>query len=132
MGLLALALGAILLAAAACHGVALCAFRRSAGTGPVPDRLAAAGLAVALEPCNERLRWREIALEGLALLERGRVDAAYRLLEPYSQTVRGDEIYRSAYQAVVRIKTPLDARKAHQQHARERSDGTLREQDVIR
>lgn len=130
--LTALALGLLLIAAVAYHAGALAAFRRSSDAGATPARIKAARLAASLEPWEPRFAWRVTALEGLTLLERGRVDAAYFLLEPLSQVVRGDEVYRTIYQAAVHAKTPLDSRKAHLQHAREQKNGFLREGDVFK
>ncbi|MDO8964455.1 MAG: hypothetical protein Q7W30_08205 [Coriobacteriia bacterium] len=126
-----LALGLLILGAAAWHAGTLAAFRASA-TGTTPARLEYARLAATLGPWDERFAWRVIALEGLSVLEQGRIVDAYRLLEPYSGIVRGDPVYRDAYQAAVRAKWPLDARKAHQQHAKEQKDGYLREEDVFK
>lgn len=130
--LTALALGVLLIAAVAYHAGALAALRRSSDAGPTAARLEAARLAASLEPWEPRFGWRVTALEGLALLERGRVDAAYFLLEPLSQVVRGDEVYHTIYQQAVSAKWPLDSRKAHLQHAREQKDGSLRPQDVFK
>ena len=67
----------------------------------------------------------------MQLLEAGQVDPAFWLLLPYSQIVRGDPVYTSVYRQVVAAKAPLDARKAHQQHAREQTGGVLPETDVF-
>lgn len=126
-----LAAALLLMAAAAYHVAALTAYEASAGPGPLAARLEHARVAAWLEPWQQRFAWRVVAIEGLELLDAGRIDDAYRLLEPYSRVVRGDGVYRAAYQEAVRLKTPLDARKAHVQHAREQAGGYLREQDVI-
>lgn len=127
-----LAAGLLLLAATAYHSAAMVAYRDSAGGGPLPRRLKSARIAAEMEPWNARFRWRVIALDGLTLLRDGRIDDAYRLLEPWAQTVRGDAVYTDAYRRTVAEKVPLDARKAHQQHAKESSAGLLREEDVFR
>jgi hypothetical protein len=114
--LAALALGLVVLAASAYHAAALTAYRDSARPGATVDRLESARLAASLEPWDRRFAWRVIALRGQLLFEQGRLDDAYRLLEPYSQAVRGDETYRQAYQEVVRVKTPIDSGKAHVAH----------------
>jgi len=130
--LTALALGLLLLAASAYHAAATTAFHGSEQDGTPAERLESARLAASLEPWQQRFAWRVIALEGLGLLEEGRIVDAYSLLEPYSRVVRGDPVYREIYQRAVREKTPLDSRKAHLQHAREQRDGSLREQDVFK
>lgn len=132
MRLAVLAVGVLVLAAAAYHVAALTAYEASADPGPLAARLEHARVAACMEPWQARFTWRVIAIEGLDLLAAGRTDDAYRLLEPYSRIVRGDGVYRAAYQEAVRLKTPLDARKAHVQHSREQAGGYLREQDVIR
>ena len=98
---------------------------------PTASRLASARLASALEPWNARFTWRVVTLRAMQLLEAGQVDPAFWLLLPYSQVVRGDPVYTSVYRQVVAAKTPLDARKAHQQHAREQTGGVLPESDVF-
>jgi hypothetical protein len=127
-----LAFAAVIIAAAATAGhlTAVSAYDRTADGGTVQERLASAQLASRLEPWNARFEWRVIALQGLQLLQEGRVDSAFWLLEPYSLIVRGDPVYRSIYQQVVAIKAPLDSRKAHVQHAREQTGGVLLEKDV--
>jgi len=45
--------------------------------------------------------------------------------------VGGDPVYTSVYRQVVAAKAPLDARKAHLQHAREQTGGVLPEKDVF-
>lgn len=129
--LAALVVGGLLLAALGYHAAALTAYEAAAEPGRASARLAHARAAATLEPWDRRFAWRVVTLEGLALLEAGRVDDAYRLLEPLSQVVRDDALYRAVYQEVVAFKTPLDARKAHLQHAREQKGGFLREQDVF-
>jgi len=113
------------------HLAALSAYRATGSTAPTSSRLASARVAARLEPWNTRFAWRVVTLRGLVLFEAGQVDAAFWLLQPYAQTVRGDEMYRSVYQQVVSVKAPLDARKAHVQHAREQTGGVLLEKDVI-
>lgn len=62
----------------------------------------------------------------------GDVDGAYGLLLPLSTTVRDNPAFRELYQRTVKAKWSLDARKAHQQHAREQSGGVLAPEDVWR
>ena len=116
----------ILIAAIGWHLTALSAYRATQHGGTTASRLASA-----LEPWNVRFRWRAVTLRGMQLLESGRVDAAFWLLLPYSQVVRGDPLFTSVYRQVVATKAPLDARKAHQQHAREQTGGVLPESDVF-
>lgn len=113
------------------HFTALAAFRTAEDTGPVADRLSRARLASTLEPWDGRYARRVIALQGLELLRAGEVDAAFRLLYPYWEVATDDRVFGSVYREVMAIKMPLDARKAHQQHAREQSSGVLLEKDVI-
>ena len=121
----------ILIAAIGWHLTALSAYRATEHGGTTASRLASARLASALEPWNVRFRWRAVTLRGMQLLESGRVDAAFWLLLPYSQVVRDDPLFTSVYRQVVATKAPLDARKAHQQHAREQTGGVLPESDVF-
>jgi hypothetical protein len=93
---------------------------------------AAARRAAAIEPWSRAYEVRRVTLEGEDLLARSRIDEAYRLLEPYALTVRGDPEFRRVYQAVVVAKTPLDSRKAHLQHAREQAGGYLAPEDVFK
>jgi len=129
-----LGLAAVMLAvvAIAWHVTAITAYRATEAQAPTSSRLSSARLAATLEPWDVRFKWRVVTLEAQQLFESGQVDAAFFLLLPYSQVVRGDEVYRSVYQQVVAAKTPLDARKAHQQHAREQAGGALRPEDVFR
>lgn len=126
-----MAVAALIIIAVAWHAVALGAYGSTDSTAPVADRLASARVAATLEPWNATFRWRVVTLEGLQLFQRGWIDSAFWLLEPYSQIVRGDPLYRSVYQEVVSAKTPLDARKAHVQHSREETGGVLPEKDVV-
>lgn len=117
--LMALAFGLLILAAAAYHAAALTAYRDSAGAGDIGRRLDSARLASSLEPWEQRYSWRVATLEGRTLFDRGKVLEAYRLLEPLSDTVRGDETYRTTYQLIARAAWPLYARRAHQAHAKD-------------
>jgi hypothetical protein len=128
---LGVAVLALLVIAIAWHLIALAEYRATSEAGTVTSRLSDARAASTLEPWNQPFRWRVVTLEGLRLLQEGQVDKAFWLLEPYSQIVRGDPLYRSVYQEVVSVKAPLDARKAHVQHAREQTGGVLLEKDVI-
>jgi hypothetical protein len=117
-------------AGAVVHGIAI-ASDQASRESPV-GRLAAARRAAALEPWNRAFEARVVTLEAEDLLVAGKVDEAYRLIEPYSRIVRGDVDFRRVYQAVVRAKTPLDSRKAHLQHAREQAGGYLAPEDVFK
>lgn len=128
---LALALAALAILAVAWHAVALGEYGSTDSAAPLADRLVAARIANTLEPWNAPFAWRLVTLRGLQLFRQGKIDGAFWLLEPYSQVVRGDALYRSVYQEVVSAKTPLDARKAHVQHSREQTGGLLLEKDVI-
>lgn len=125
-----LAAAVLALVAAAWHVTALAAYSRTAGSAPLPSRLASAELAARLEPWDARFGWRVTTLRAQQLLDAGKIDPAFWLLQPLAQTVRGDALYRSVYQEAVRLKTPLDSRKAHVQHAKEKAGGVLLEQDV--
>jgi hypothetical protein len=117
---IALALAAVMLALLALgwHLDALASYNDAALAGtPAQGRLASAQVAARMEPWNVRFAWRVIALRGLVIFESGDVDGAYRLLEPYSPIVHGeDATFVAIYQAVVKVKTPLDSRKAHLAH----------------
>jgi len=129
---LALAAAALAVIAIAWHLAALTAYDTSAGTGTLVSRINAAELAAHLEPWSERFQWRVVTLRAQRLLNAGRIDEAFWLLEPLSQIVRGDALYRSVYQEAVHLKAPLDARKAHVQHAKEKAGGVLDPADVQR
>lgn len=66
------------------------------------------------------------------LLAADDVDGAYTLLLPLSTTVRDNPAFRELYQRTVEAKWVLDARKAHQQHAKEQTGGALAPEDVFR
>jgi hypothetical protein len=113
----ALAAAVLLTLAAGWHLDALAAYDRTTSPEPLVVRLEYARYAARLEPWNPRFEWRAVTLEALALFERGDVDEAYRLLEPYSQVVKlEDPYFRSVYSDVVRVKTSLDSGKAHLAH----------------
>lgn len=101
-------------------------------TLPIARRIAAAERALAIEPFNPSFEVTSVIVQAQSLLSSGRVDDAYFLLLPHSTTVSDDALFRSVYQGALAAKTPLDARKAHQQHAREREDGALSPDDVMR
>lgn len=110
-------LASLLLLAAGWHLAALAEYDAAASSAPTARRLASAQLALRLEPWNQPFAWRVVALEGLALLQKGQVDNAYFLVEPYSQVVQGkDATFVAIYQEIVRIKTPIDSGKAHVAH----------------
>jgi len=94
------------------------------------ERVAAGDRAAALEPWNDRFALSLTVAEAQQLLSQGRVDEAYFLLLPHT-SVR-DEQLRMTYQDVLKAKWPLDARKAHQQHAKEQDDGALEDGDVFK
>jgi hypothetical protein len=96
------------------------------------SRAAAIERARALEPWSERFEVTAAIVEAERLLDAGKVDAAYFLLLPYSTTVRDDPLFRAVYQEAARRKLPLDARKAHQQHAKEKDGGALDPEDVFK
>lgn len=95
-----------------------------------PERVAAGRRAVAIEPWNDRFALSLTIAEAHEMVSEGRVDEAYFRLLPYSQ-IR-DEQLRMTYQDVLKLKWPLDARKAHQQHAKEQEDGALADEDVFK
>lgn len=99
---------------------------------PVEQRLIAAERAATLEPWNEQAKVTLAIVRAQTLLDAEKVDEAYAVVFPLSQTVRGDELFRDTYQAVLTAKWPLDARKAHQQHAKEKENGDLAPEDVFK
>jgi hypothetical protein len=112
-----LAVAALAVFAAGWHLSALRAYDASALPGPTAARLDAARLAAGLEPWSAAFAWRVIALRGLTLLEQGKIDPAYFLVEPYSVIVHGtDATFVAIYQEIVAIKTPIDSGKAHVAH----------------
>ena len=128
----AVAVGMIALALAA-HGYALSMERQARDQStPLVARDRAAHRAAALEPWNRSFDVTRVVVEAQLLLARGEVDQAYFLLLPHAQTVRGDTQFRETYQKVVAAKWVLDARKAHQQHAKENEAGDLEPGDVFK
>ena len=120
-------------ALAAVHGYVLTLDARARDASqPLAARSEAAAAARRLEPRNERVAVTAAIVEAQRLLAAERVDDAYELLLPYTTTVRGDELFRTTYQSVLKAKWPLDARKAHQQHAKEDAGGGLDPEDVFR
>jgi hypothetical protein len=94
--------------------------------------LSSARIANRIEPFNGRTAATLAIARARDYLSRGDVDSAYRAMLPLSTEVRGDALFRETYQRVLALKTPTDARKAHQQHAREKPDGGLDPEDVER
>jgi hypothetical protein len=101
-------------------------------SAPVSLRVASAQRASRIVWWDSHVRVTLAIARADLLVSEGRVDDAYRLLLPLSGTVRDDGLFRETYQRVLSIKTPIDARKAHQQHAREKQGGALEEDDVIK
>lgn len=99
---------------------------------PTADRLVAATRARSLLPLSPHVQVTYAIAQADALVAEGQVDEAYRLLLPLASTVRDDPQFRATYQRVLAVKAPLDARKAHQQHAREKKGGALDEDDVLK
>ena len=97
---------------------------------PPAERVDAGQSAVSIEPWNAHFRLSLAIARAQHLLAQGRVDEAYFVLLPYTQ-VR-DEQLRYTYQDVLAQKWPLDARKAHQQHAKEATGGALAPEDVFK
>jgi hypothetical protein len=130
----AVVLGLFLIAllGATTHVIAVSSEQESRSASSPDTRLAAARRAAAIEPWNPAFDARVVTLEAEGLLAAGKVDEAYRLIEPYSRTVRGDADFRRVYQAVIKAKIPLDSRKAHLQHAREQANGYLAPEDVFK
>jgi hypothetical protein len=96
------------------------------------ERARAATLATRIEPWSGKREVTAAIVEAQSLAAAGRVDDAYFLLLPLSRTVRDDQLFRETYQEVVAQKWALDARKAHQQHAKEKEDGALEPDDVFK
>lgn len=99
------------------------------------QRITLAHTPALLEPWNDHLQLNLAIAESRQLLMEGTqrsTDKAYELLLPYSTTVRGDSLYRRTYQDTVAAKWIFDARKAHQQHAKEKKGGQLDEKDVFK
>ena len=129
----AVAVLALAFALAAMHGYVLTLDARARDSSrPLPARSQDAATAHLLEPSNERIVVTAAIVEAQRLLAAKRVDDAYALLLPYTTVVRGDELFRTTYQSVLEAKWPLDARKAHQQHAKEDAGGSLDPEDVFR
>jgi hypothetical protein len=115
--LLIVAVVVLLALAAGWHLDALAAYDRTTSPESLAIRMEYARLAARLEPWNARFEWRAVTLRAQVLFERGDVDAAYWLLEPYSQVVKlEDPYFRSVYRDVVKVKTSLDSGKAHRAH----------------
>lgn len=112
------------------HMSALALYGSTVGDSSVEARISAARSAARLEPWNAHFEWRVVTLEAERLLDEGRIDEAFWRLQPLSQTVRDDALYRAVYQRAVRAKAPLDSRKAHVQHGKEKADGSLDPEDV--
>jgi hypothetical protein len=106
------------LAASLWHVVALEAYAAAGRPyDPTASRLASAQLASTLEPWSARFAWRAIALRALDTLEKGDVDGAYWLVDPYIAIVHGtDATFIAIYQQILAIKTPIDSGKAHVAH----------------
>jgi len=107
----------LLVLAVGWHLDALAFYDRTLSREPLVTRLEYARSAARAEPWNARFEWRAVTLQAQQLFERGDVDAAYWLLEPYSQVVKlQDPYFRSVYRDVVKVKTSLDSGKAHLAH----------------
>ncbi|HSK48848.1 MAG TPA: hypothetical protein VLA05_12750 [Coriobacteriia bacterium] len=115
------------------HGYALrLDVRARDASFPADTRLAYSDTTLRIEPWNHAFEVTNAVAKASVLLETQRVDEAYFLLLPFAATVRGDELFRTAYQDVLEAKWALDSRKAHQQHAREKEDGELDPEDVLK
>lgn len=119
--------------ALATHGVATALDRRARdGRVDVPERLQAATMAAALEPFDRD----SAATRAIVLAERHLAadapHAAYRALEPFAGRGEFDADFRYVYRRASRERMAEDARKAHQQHAREDEEGGLATEDVLR
>jgi hypothetical protein len=123
-------MSALAVAALAWHLSAIAVYNGTVGARSLDERIASARTAKKLEPWNAHFEWRRVTLEAERLLAAGRIDAAFWLLRPYAETVRGDALYRAVYQRAVTLKAPLDARKAHVQHGKEKADGSLDPSDI--
>lgn len=120
----------VLLAAVHAYSVQLERLARDTSR-PLHERSAAAERATRLEPFSERYSVTAAILHAEEALAEGDADRAYFLLLPLSTSVRGDEYFRVTYQRAVAAKWELDARKAHQQHAKEKEGGELAPEDVF-
>lgn len=115
--ILALAAAALIMIALVWHVTAVSAYTSSASpTTSTATRLGFAQLAQRLEPWDVRFTWRVVTLKALALFQQGKIDPAFRVLDPYSAIVRGDPLFRQVYQDVLAVKWPLDSSKAHVAH----------------
>jgi hypothetical protein len=112
-------------AAGAVHLFASWEFDRATRPGPVTSRLAAARVALAIEPWNRGFAVRVVTLRALQLFEDAEIDPAYFLLLPSTQVVSGDPFLKQVYQQVLAVKRVTDSRKAHVQHGHETSTGAL-------
>jgi hypothetical protein len=112
-------------AAGAAHLFALWEFDRATRPGPVTSRLAAARVALVIEPWNRGFAVRVVTLRALQLFEDAEIDPAYFLLLPSTQVVSGDPFLKQVYQQVLAVKRVTDSRKSHVQHGHETSTGAL-------
>jgi hypothetical protein len=127
-----LAMSALALLALAWHLSAIAVYNGTVGDRSLDERIAAARTAERIEPWNAHFEWRRVTLEAEKLLAQGKIDEAFWMLQPYALSVRGDALYRTVYQRTVTLKAPLDARKAHVQHGKEKADGSLDPSDIQR
>lgn len=112
-----LVVGALLVAALAWHLVALAAYDSTARPGKTADRLASARMAATMEPWNERFRWRLVGLQGLTLLEAGKVRPAYFLIEKWMPIVFGrDATFIEIYKQVRAAEFAIDSGIPHVAH----------------
>jgi len=95
-------------------------------------RTEAAQRAIDFDPFSQRFRVTYAIAKARQLTEEGYADEAYFLLLPLASTVTSDALFRETYQDVVGAKAPGDARKAHQQHAKETTAGGLAPEDVFK
>jgi hypothetical protein len=99
------------------HVSALAAYDASAAAGPTASRLASAQLAAKLEPWNERFAWRVVALQGLSLLEQGKVREAFFLLDRWVQIVFArDPVFVDIYHRVGAAEMTIDSGQPHIAH----------------
>lgn len=132
--LLVVALAAVaLFGVVSVHLVAQDAVTRSRDTTfTSPERLAAAHEALRLEPWRRDIVGEAALIEAAMLQDQGDLDGAKRVLvAALARDATGRELRR----LLTRVNQEIlirDARKAHQQHAHEGSDGSLRPEDVER
>ena len=107
----------LLLAALAWHLIAQASYDASARPGKTSARLASAQMAAQMEPWNEWYKWRVVGLQGLTLLEQGKVRPAYFLIEKWMPIVFArDATFIEIYKVVRAAEFSMDSGQPHVAH----------------